>query len=264
MNHKSDKFEELHSWLALAIGNSRLHWGYFERDSLIQAWDTPHLSIAVKSNQLPQEFLRVDLSGKHKTQLPIYLASVVPEQTKLWQNYDQLNLITLEHIELQNLYPTLGVDRALVAWGAIEIYNRSCLVIDGGTALTFTGVNEERKLIGGGILPGLRSQLTALKQKTAALPEVNLPSLLPKRWAMGTDDAIASGIIYGAIATIDSYINNWLELFPSSQVIFTGGDGELLAKYFKLQYPDNQTHKTVDYKLIFHGIKLAFHNISNS
>jgi hypothetical protein len=31
------------AWLALIIGNSRLHWAWFMGEKLQQAWDTPHL-----------------------------------------------------------------------------------------------------------------------------------------------------------------------------------------------------------------------------
>jgi len=224
-----------HYWLALAIGNSRLHWAWFIQDLLLENWDTPHLSIAVEAKYLPQQFLADSLIGEGLISLPIYLA-----------------------VKLANLYPTLGIDRALAVWGAVETYNQACLVIDGGTALTFTGVDQDRRLIGGAILPGLRSQFATLNQKTAALPEVEMLKMLPLRWAMNTEDAIASGVIYSAIAGIYSYIIDWLEHFPESQIILTGGDGELLFQYLHLQYPETITMPIVsEYKLVFYGINLA-------
>ena len=44
------------------------------------------------------------------------------------------------------------------------------LVIDAGTALTFTGADANQCLVGGAILPGLRLQLASLGQKTGQLP----------------------------------------------------------------------------------------------
>jgi type III pantothenate kinase len=32
------------NWLALAIGNSRLHWALFQENKLQSSWDTQHLS----------------------------------------------------------------------------------------------------------------------------------------------------------------------------------------------------------------------------
>ncbi|MGB5713978.1 MAG: pantothenate kinase [Waterburya sp.] len=252
-----------YNWLALAIGNSRLHWAWFRRETLIETWDSPHLINTIKPNQLPQLFLYSSLIEKGLTNLPVYLASVVSSQTQLWQNYRELTLISLKDIELTNTYPSMGVDRALAAWGAIATYNQSCLVIDGGTALTFTGVDKQGKLIGGAILPGLRSQLTILKQKTAALPEIQLPDILPTRWALDTDQAIASGIIYMAIAGIHNYITDWLEQFPNSQVIFTGGDGELLSRYLDQQFPHIADQTILNQNLVFQGIKLVYEQQKN-
>ena len=247
------------NWLGLAIGNSRLHWAWFEQYTLIETWDTQHLSVAIKPNQLPRQFLASKLLEQQLTQIPVYLASVVPAQTKLWQNYADLRLVTLEDIELENIYPTLGIDRALAAWGAVETYSQACLVIDGGTALTFTGVDRQKRLVGGAISPGLRSQLTSLKQKTA-LPEIELPHTLPQRWALNTDEAIASGIIYTTISGIFSYIADWQRQFPNNQVIFTGGDAELLWRYLHLQSPQVAQQIIVDRNLVFQGIQLVCQN----
>ncbi|MBE9045712.1 pantothenate kinase [Pleurocapsales cyanobacterium LEGE 10410] len=242
------------NWLALAIGNSRLHWAWFKHDNLIETWDTRHLSIAVE-HHLPQELLANGLLKQDLTNIPVYLASVVPAQTELWQNYGELNLITIKDVKLSDTYPTMGVDRALAAWGASVTYTQPCLIIDGGTALTFTTVDGQ-KFLGGAILPGLRSQLTSLKQKTAALPAVELPATLPPRWASNTDQAIASGIIYTTITGIHSYIVDWLEQFPHSKIIFTGGDAELLAQYLHLQFAEIAHQTVINHNLAFWGMLL--------
>lgn len=246
------------NWLALAVGNSRLHWGWFRYFTLVETWDTPHLENSVKSDRLPPLFLHHNLIKEDFDCIPVYLASVVASQTKYWQNYRDLTSIALEDIKLTNIYPTMGVDRALAAWGAVSIYNQACLVIDGGTALTFTGVNRQGKLIGGAILPGLRSQLLTLQQTTSALPEIQLSDTLPSRWALNTAAAIASGIIYTAIAGIHSYITDWLRQFPHSQVIFTGGDAELLSRFLHQQFPNLASQTTVNLNLVLQGIRLVY------
>lgn len=252
------KSQQKDNWLALVIGNSRLHWALFAQNHLLITWDTPHLSTIVESSQLPNKFLTDSLIREGVTNLPVYLASVVSAQTSLWKNYKQAHSFSLKDIKLTNLYPTLGIDRALALWGALETYNQSCLVIDGGTALTFTGADQARQLIGGAILPGLRSQFATLQQTTSALPEVKMSGSLPLRWARNTEDAITSGVIYTAIASIYSYITDWLVNFPESQIILTGGDGELLLQYLHLQYPETITMPIVnEYKLVFYGIQLA-------
>lgn len=241
--------------LLLAIGNSRLHWAHWQNNTLQETWDTPHLSKAVIGDRLPDDLLPASLKHQKLTQIPLIIASVVTSQTQLWQNYSEIKEITLTDIQLQNLYPTLGIDRALALWGGSKTYGYPCLVIDGGTALTFTGVDSQQQLVGGAILPGLRIQFQTLNRATSALPEITLPDHLPPRWATNTQEAIASGIIYSAIASIQNYIQDWQQRFPDSKVILTGGDGKILAHYLKLQSP--QLEIEVDPNLIFHGMNLC-------
>lgn len=247
------------NWLALIIGNSRSHWAWFEDGDLINTWDSHHLSIEIKDGKTLKAIIpeNLSISWKNNDLLPIYLASVVSQQTALWQNYPSIYEIKLKDIEIERLYPTIGIDRALAVWGAGNTYGYPCLVIDGGTALTLTGVDNYQRLIGGAILPGLNLQLTGLAQKTAALPEIKLDRALPKRWALDTVEAISSGIIYTAIAGIYDFIIDWCDRFDNSSIVFTGGDGELLYNYFSLRYPQLASKIKFDRNLIFYGIRLA-------
>lgn len=246
------------NWLALVIGNSRMHWAWFEHLTLVATWDTRHLLNKVKSDRLPELFLFNKLIEQRLIDLPIWLASVVSQQIEIWQSYHKLNIISLADVDLTNTYLTMGIDRALAASGAIALFQQPCLVIDGGTALTFTGVNREKQFIGGAILPGLRSQLLTLHRQTSALPAIELPQTLPNRWAFNTDEAIASGIIYTAIASVRDYINDWLKQFPQSKIIFTGGDGELLSHYLHSICPDLARLTIIDRDLAFWGMRLLY------
>lgn len=257
---------ERSNWLALAIGNSRLHWARFVGGSLVQVWDSPHVAIAV-GEALPQEILPHDLSllkaaagatsggtlSKH-SHLPVYLASVVPQQTKFWLTYPHAQVITLDNLPLQGVYPTLGIDRALALWGAGVTYGFPCLVVDAGTALTFTGADDGKSLVGGAILPGLSLQLQTLAQKTATLPGIELPQNLPQRWARGTSEAIESGVIYTVLAGVQDFMQEWWRQYPDSQIVVTGGDAALLVSWLQVQYPEVARVK-VDTKLIFWGMR---------
>ena len=254
-------------WIALAIGNSRYHWAWFLNTQLQASWDTDYVNtdvierfLAVGNGEPLLELLPIDLREIIKEQqlaidlLPIYLCSVVPTQTVIWQKLPQVKHITLADIPLLNLYPTLGIDRALAALGAGQHYGYPILVIDGGTALTITGINRERSLVGGAIIPGLKLQFRSLFVGTAALPEVLLPERLPPRWSTDTAGAIASGVLHVISSGIRDFINDWQQLFPDSKVIFTGGDGEILAGYLQsILSGDLDTNLVVDRQLIFHG-----------
>jgi len=236
-------------WLALSIGNSRLHWAQFSGNDLQRTWNTPHLAVADVQQ----------LSATQLIQQPaLYLASVVPQQSQLWTRYPAAYMITLEHVPLQGLYPTLGIDRALAVLGAIESVGSPVLVIDAGTALTFTGAAGTR-LIGGAILPGLGLQFHVLKQATATLPDVGAAHLedqhaLPPRWALNTADAIASGILYTLLAGVRTFVHDWQQRFPGSPVLLRGGDSDRLYGYLKVHALDLANTIALEPNLIFWGL----------
>ncbi len=232
------------NFFGLIIGNSHLHWAQFQDNQLGKTWKTPHLP-----TDLPVEINL--LIGQN---IPLYLASVVPTQTVFWQEYFNLREITLKNIPLKGLYPTLGIDRALAVLGAAKKYGLPCLVIDGGTALTLTGVDTDDTLVGGAILPGLGLQIKSLNRNTAALPSIALPLSLPPRWAQSTEKAIESGIIYTFLAGLKEFIGQWWCRFPDSQVLITGGDGEVFYEYLKQDSPEIITKVKLDPYLIFCGL----------
>lgn len=250
-------------WLALMVGNSRLHWALFIDHTLNSTWDTQHLSKSdleklAKTNTLPLPpsyarsiFLSPNLP------ITLVLASVVPSQTQLWQTYPNHRLITLNQVPIRGMYPTLGIDRALALFGAGKSYGFPMLVIDAGTALTFTGADSNQRLIGGAILPGLGLQFTSLGQKTGQLPLLKIREIidLPPRFAMDTPQAIQSGIIYTLLAGIKEFIDEWLSLFPDSKIVITGGDSELLIIYLKQQFSEIGEKIILDNNLIFWGMR---------
>lgn len=236
-----------HCWLGLMIGNSRSHWALFSGDTLISSGDTDHLSTSVISQLTPT----------NSRPLPIFLASVVPSQTTSWLTYPNLHLITLDQIPLKGIYPTCGIDRALALLGARKVWGFPILVIDAGTALTFTGGDINQGLVGGAILPGLNLQLTSLGQKTGQLPllEISFIPSLPPRFALNTIEAIQSGVIYTLLAGIKDFIQAWWDLFPESKIVITGGDRIILKTYLDIQYPKIAANLIIEKDLIFWGMR---------
>jgi type III pantothenate kinase len=263
---KADPFDQ--TWLALAIGNSRLHWACFSGSRLHQAWNTPHLTPAEIALLISHQFNFNDLLGvlppeasaallelSFKNPPCLWLASVIPEQVSLWLSYPHTHLITLNLIPLGQQYPTLGIDRALALWGAMQICGAPVLVIDGGTALTLTGVDRDRQLVGGAILPGLRLQVRSLALGTATLPAVADLTTLPAQWANNTADAIRSGILYTVLAGMRSFIEAWRQQFPGSAIILTGGDATVLQLHFQRLYPNLAMSLAVLPDLVLQGIQ---------
>ncbi len=257
----------METYLALMIGNSRLHWGLFANQSLVMTMDTDYFTPSVihqllKSPNLEELSSTIFSPYSHSSQLPqaLFVASVVPSQTELWRADANVNIMTLERVPLRGLYSTLGIDRALALWGAGRTWGFPVLVIDGGTALTFTAADNHFNLVGGAILPGLGLQLATLGENTGQLPHVDIPQKLPPRYAANTQSAMQSGIIYTIIAGIKDFIETWWRDFPQSRVAITGGDRQILFNYLQLQFPAIANHVIVEQNLIFLGMGDIIHN----
>ncbi|OUC13927.1 MAG: pantothenate kinase [Alkalinema sp. CACIAM 70d] len=265
------------AWLALAIGNSRLHWAWFQAGELQQVWDTPHLNLQeiqhlvnhrfdfrkLNDRNCPRLSLSVQSSiSEHADSetLELFLISVVPQQTDYWQKCYPICSIERSQIPIPGLYSTLGIDRIVALWAAMELHGSPVLVIDGGTALTFTGATGDRTFAGGAILPGLQLQFSSLGQSTAALPRLEaVQTALPPRWAYNTPDAIQSGILYTVLAGLESAIQDW-DRQHSTQgncaICLTGGDGAVLANLLQQCNPHWHDRLHYDRALIFRGMQL--------
>lgn len=251
-------------WLALMIGNSRLHWAAFEGDRLTHTWKSPYLTneaIAQVIHHADESAQRLEVigapSGVSLTPVPLLvMASVVPAQAARWQVYPQRRVVTLDDIPLGGLYPTLGIDRALAVWGAIQRWGAPVLVVDAGTALTLTATDDQPQLMGGAILPGVQLQMRSLAQDTAALPMLTPAAIatLPPRWATTTPEAIQSGILYTLVAGLRDFLSEWLQRFPQGAIALTGGDGALLYALLTHQQPEWAGHITLDPDLLFRGL----------
>ena len=261
---------ENQEWLGLMIGNSRLHFGYFAGAILQNTWDNDHLQQKeIKSHINQDKAIEKSLQSILETKninfnygMPLLIASVVPEQTALWQTYPESDMIILDKLPLQGLYPTLGIDRALAVLGAGTNLGWPILVIDTGTAITFTGADVQKKIVGGAILPGLRLQLSSLATGTAMLPSINIPIELPPRWAKQTATAIQSGIIYTVLAGMKNYVLSWLEEFPNSKIVLTGGDRNILLTHFRTIFPGLAEIVVNTPEVIFWGMAKVWQKIS--
>lgn len=90
----------------------------------------------------------------------------------------------------------IGSDLMANMAAAYYKYRGACIVVDFGTALTFTVADKNGHIIGVNIVPGIKTALHSLFANTAKLPKVNLEmpaSVLGK----DTVHSIQAGIFYG-------------------------------------------------------------------
>ena len=130
-------------------------------------------------------------------------------------------------VEILNPYE-IGTDIVADATAAFIRYGGPCMVIDFGTAITFTTINKSGKILGVAIAPGLLTALKSLTGNTAQLRDVELvapPSVLGDN----TIHAIQSGIVLGFSGLVDSIVaQTEKELSESINVIATGGLSSVL------------------------------------
>lgn len=229
-------------WCALVVGNSRQHWAMFSGSELQQTWDVSYTKGEAKTPQQWAEWQALSpalqcineggTSDEERQWPSLWILSVVPHQTQLWQGYPRGTLLQLTDIPLPGMYTSLGCDRALALWAAGEIYGWPMLVIDGGTALTLTGANASGHLVGGAILPGIALQLSSLTQATP-LPDLQPTAPTPPRWAKNTADAMRSGVIHTIWAGLSDFIQSWCQDFSSSHIVLTGGDHQQIFQGLK-------------------------------
>ncbi|MFU0832693.1 MAG: Type III pantothenate kinase [Oscillospiraceae bacterium] len=118
---------------------------------------------------------------------------------------------------------TVGADLIVGCVAAAELFDGPCIIIDMGTATTFVVLDEDRRMLGGAIAPGVGISLDALTNRTAQLPSVSLEA--PEHYIGGsTAECMRSGLINGTACMIDGMCSHMeKELGKKCNVVATGG-----------------------------------------
>ena len=120
---------------------------------------------------------------------------------------------------------TLGVDRFLAMIGAINLYpNRTLLIVDAGSALTFDLVLNNGAHQGGLIMPGLAKLRQSFDQFCTESQQLH-----GKKLGLSTSQAWACGTGEMFISVINAQIEHHLEQFGDLLVVLTGGDGKIAS-----------------------------------
>ena len=123
----------------------------------------------------------------------------------------------------------IGTDLVCNAVEASSMYDENVIVVDFGTALTFTTVSKNNQILGVNIVPGLQTSINSLYKNTAKLPKINL-ALPEKVIGKNSIHSIQGGIMYGYVGLIKELIFRIKsELSEPTKVVATGG----LSKFAK-------------------------------
>ena len=247
--------------LIIDIGNTNVVIGFYQEDQWIHI-----MRLVTKKDDQARSFYdmkireaMLDLKFDLDSLQGIYLSSVVPILTKpiseILSNLFEKSITTIGTHGFSNLKVSIdnpseiGSDLIANAVAAVSKYNDACIVVDFGTALTFTTVTREFEILGVAIAPGLKTAMSALHSKTAQLPEV--PLKLPEKIiGKNTTHAIQSGVLWGYVGLVKEMIKKiedevGFRLIP----IATGGLSSIL-------HPLKDIFHSIDQNLTLDGIMI--------
>jgi type III pantothenate kinase len=248
--------------LAIDVGNTNTHLGAFRGSQLAEHWRFQTRAGAT-GDELAERIAgllalsRIDLAQVDA----VIVSSVVPplgsEYDSMSQRYFGCDCLivgpqikTGMPIRIDNPYE-IGADRLVNAVAAYERVAAACVVVDFGTGINFDAVSAEGEYLGGAIAPGVEISLTALAERGARIPRIDLgrPSV-----AIGksTRAAIQSGVIFGFAGLIDGIARRIEgELGGEPTFVATGGLAGAIVPYC-------ETIDEVDDLLTLTGLRLIW------
>jgi len=231
--------------LAVDIGNTHTVFGVFRNDQLITEWRI------VSAQVRPADEIRQTLekqfrgAGISVSELDgVGISSVVPNLTGLFETLARKHL-NIEPVIVSAALDlgfkihykdpmTVGADRICNAIAGYRKYGGPLIVIDFGTATTYTVVSSEGDFLGGAIALGLQSSADTLSARTAKLPKVDLR--FPES-AIGRDTiaGIQAGVMMGMVDSVEGMIRRIRsEIGQQAKVIATGGLASTISKQAKM------------------------------
>lgn len=229
-------------FLAIDAGNSNVVFALFDYKS--GNWTnqfrletkTPKL-ISQLTKKVPLYFLEHDI---HISQIEkIGFSSVVPEINSIIEQFCEnffgqtpylIQPDSFSVLPVKAMRPNeIGSDLMCNVMAAFSRFQGPVIIVDFGTALTFTAVSQSGEIMGVNIVPGLQTAIKSLFMNTSKLPEVELK--LPES-ALGknTIHAIQAGVLYGYTGLVKGMLETIKkETGLNFTVVATGGLSSILT-----------------------------------
>lgn len=245
--------------LAVDVGNTQTHLGAFDGEELAEHWRFQTRSGATGDELAERISGLLALSGMGLEDLDaVCVSSVVPplgtQYEQLTERYLEAECLTIGPgmktgmpIRIDNPLE-VGADRLVNAIAAYERFQGACVVVDFGTGINFDAVSEEGEYLGGAIAPGLEISLTALVERAARIPRIELAE--PEA-AIGRSSraAIQSGVVFGFAGLIDGVVSRIEAELGEASLLATGGLAHVVV-------PFTETIDEVDDMLTLKGLRL--------
>jgi type III pantothenate kinase len=247
--------------LTIDAGNSNVVLGLYNDDNLVHQW-----RIHTDRSKLVDEYadLLDSLLEKHNIKSSdiddIALSCVVPCLRPLLEslavNHFGKEPFFVSYKNKMNIFiktgnKEIGADLIAGAAAAVKKYGAPCIIIDFGTATTFSAINQENEFVGAAIASGLAVSCEALYSFAPHLPRIRLESP-PSVMGTNTIQAMQAGIYTGYIRMIEGLVKDMLDILgKKTKRIATGGLAETIQKSCSI-------FDAVDPQLVLDGIKLLF------
>ena len=247
--------------LAVNIGNSNIRFAIMNGVKVKYSW-----TISTKPYKTAGEFQLIFQNYTHQFEelnneiTDIVIGSVVPHQTLIISKVLEkaldiepliVNRNTLSQVKHSS--NQMGTDLYANAVAGHYLFpNKKKIIIDFGTALTLTGIEETGQMIGVIIAPGVITSLNALVSDTAQLPEIELKK--PKATlGMDTETCMQSGIMYGYTAMVEGLIERIKNDYKSDfYVISTGGVGTIFSELTNKINLNDKYHTIKGLSILYH------------
>ncbi len=141
--------------------------------------------------------------------------------------FDDLEMIVDDRREV-------GGDIVADVMAAKALYGGPVFVCDLGTITKNIVLDNNNVFIGVSFFPGVKACISAMRDKTALLPEVELNEKPEKLLGNNTIEALSSGVFYATLNGIKAYGSQIEEQMGSPvKKILTGGNSALFAPYLE-------------------------------
>ena len=227
--------------LTIDAGNTNIAVGLVDEQRLVYHW-----RLASKTQRTPDEVLLhlrelFSFDEVDRSQISAaVISSVVPALTRAVRDgvarlLDRDPIVVSADLPLPVTIRTddpsqVGSDLIANAVAGYRIAGGAAGVVDFGTALTFTSVDDEGCVRGVAIAPGLSTSVDSLFSRTAALASIDLSP--PDRYiGTSTTASLRAGIVYGYAGMVEALVAGTLrELEPLEPLVLaTGGEAALIA-----------------------------------
>ncbi len=242
------------------IGNTNIGWGVFEGEKLTASWRTATVRDKTGDEWGLEAILFLREFGINEKKINrLAISSVVPplnfpfkEMGKTY--FHSPPLFAGESLKIPLKVSTdhpeeVGADLLVGAYSAFKQYGGPVIIVDFGTATTFSAVSKSGEFLGTSIAPGIGISAEALFSKAARLPRIQIEKP-PSPIGKNTIHCMQSGLFYGFIGQAEKIIQLIKkELGAKTKVIATGGLSHLIS---------SGTHKIqkVDPNLLLDGLRL--------